>query len=73
MTNGILAPTVEDVELVMSWLPQIGAEEFRSRLLEVRSRLIIETHQVVPSDKFTRWLEWTMDYKDPAEHSGKEG
>ena len=43
MTKGLLVPTVEDVDLVLSWLPSVGAEEFRGRLLLIRSRLLTGT------------------------------
>ena len=71
MNLGLLAPTLEDVDLVMSWLPRVGAEDFRSRLLEIRSKLLTAAPDVFDSG-ITEWLEWAMDYKDPAEHPGKE-
>jgi len=43
MLRQLLAPKVEDVDLVLSWLPPQGAEAFRIRLLEVRTRLLAES------------------------------
>lgn len=36
----MLEPTVEDVDLVLSWLPPRGAEDWRARLLQIRQSLM---------------------------------
>ena len=39
----LLAPTLDDLDLVLSWLPTHGAEEFRTRVIDVRNQLLGES------------------------------
>ena len=77
MFDCLLSPTLDDVDLVLSWLPRHGAEEFRARLIGVRNALLTQPsrpagcfcHPAHPVDDIGILTTWLGDIQQELENA----